>query len=135
MRCKIKLITTCMSNTEHTQEQQPQHNTWEYITVRCFEMRIYFDEDKEQYTSLGSGIRGAKLEIPLSLDPDIPVPVGDVWWQLVWSERKKHYTYMYKHLNELGNEGWEVVAVTPPWNSSGGAHTGTHHHYFDILLK
>ena len=130
------------SNDTKVQHRADRRQIWEYKTVKCSrqQFRRLDQEDGERHWVGGAGspveeeAQTRKLVDPKLWDK-IPRDSTYYTFHLAWSEGHNYWTYAEGLLNELGGLGWEVVAATPPWSSSGGTYGGDYSHVFHIILK
>jgi hypothetical protein len=57
---------------------------------------------------------------------------------LAWSPSRKCWTYLWKCLEDMGEEGWELVGTTPPLSLPSGGGTSSAYHdpvNFCLLFK
>lgn len=83
---------------------------WEYTTVYCGEIEFSRDiESKEIYPLLDPEYKYLQ-----NMTDDTTKFTA----QLAFLLNDGYYMELEKALNKLGKEGWEVIAITPPWSSA-----------------
>ena len=62
-------------------------------------------------------------------------PLGSAEVRVAWSPSRKCWTYLWKCLEEVGEEGWELVGTTPPLSLPYGGNIDNQLIEFCLLFK
>ena len=98
-------------------EQNEVPKQWEYKSVSCYSRQIerlsddsfsksheYSREARKQEQSNRRKLYNPKLWDQIPED-------SNRLYNLAWSDTDKYYTWVDSYLNELGQEGWEIVKI------------------------
>jgi hypothetical protein len=83
---------------------------WEYLTVTSLDHVVGFDDPATGVLKMNSGLWDPEVNWD-----ELKAPrEGLVWARTVRSHKHKHRTLLSEEIADLGDDGWELMGVSPP---------------------